>query len=72
MPNNGKTVLVTGANRGLGAAIASVFHDAGWHVIGTARNADALSPETVDTSHALDLSDPASMGALGSGLVASR
>ncbi len=61
MSRNGKTVLVTGANRGLGAAIASEFHDAGWHVIGTARNANALSSETVDMPLALDLSDPASL-----------
>lgn len=64
MSNNGRTVLITGANRGLGAAIASVFHDADWHVIGTARNVDALSPKTVVTSLALDLSDPTSLSAL--------
>lgn len=64
MPNAAKTLLVTGANRGLGAAIASVFHAAGWHVIGTARNADALSLDIVDTALALDLSDLASLSGL--------
>lgn len=30
-------------------------------MIGTARNADALSPETIDMPHVLDLSDPVSL-----------
>lgn len=64
MCTNVKTILVTGANRGLGAAIASVFHAAGWHVIGTARNSGTLSRDTIDTPYALDLSEAASLGAL--------
>lgn len=33
-----KNVLVTGANRGIGFAIASTFRDSGYHVIATARS----------------------------------
>jgi NAD(P)-dependent dehydrogenase (short-subunit alcohol dehydrogenase family) len=33
-----KTVLITGANRGLGLEFARQYADAGWKVIGTARN----------------------------------
>ncbi|MEO0701535.1 MAG: SDR family oxidoreductase [Pseudomonadota bacterium] len=47
--------LFTGANRGLGAAIASAFHEDGWHVIGTARR-----PETLDRNM-IDVSDPESV-----------
>lgn len=32
-----RTVLVTGANRGLGLELARQYAEAGWHVIGTAR-----------------------------------
>ena len=35
-----RTVLVTGANRGLGLEFARQYKDAGWHVIGTAREPD--------------------------------
>ena len=35
-----RTVLVTGANRGLGLEFARQYRDAGWQVIGTARNPD--------------------------------
>jgi len=58
-----KTILVTGANRGLGAAIASAFHAKGWRVIGTARRPERLDSAIIDEAHALDLSDPASMQA---------
>lgn len=64
MNKRAKTVFVTGANRGLGAAIAGVFHEAGWHVIGTARDASALSNANVDAAYALDLSDLGSLEAL--------
>lgn len=36
-----RTVLVTGANRGLGLEFARQYREAGWQVIGTARNPDA-------------------------------
>ena len=39
----GKTVLITGASRGIGAAAARVFADAGANVVLTARNGDAIA-----------------------------
>ncbi len=51
------TVLVTGANRGIGKALAEVYRKAGQEVLGTARSAGAsLLP--------LDVADPASVAAL--------
>jgi len=38
-----KTVLITGANRGLGLEFARQYAAAGWHVIGTARRPDVAS-----------------------------
>jgi NAD(P)-dependent dehydrogenase (short-subunit alcohol dehydrogenase family) len=37
-----KTVLITGASRGLGLAVARELAKRGWHLIITARNAEAL------------------------------
>lgn len=44
---SGKTVLVTGASRGIGRAIAMAFHSAGAHVIVCARPSDGL--KTLET-----------------------
>jgi NAD(P)-dependent dehydrogenase (short-subunit alcohol dehydrogenase family) len=44
------TVLITGANRGLGVEFARQYKEAGWHVIGTARN-----PEDAQELRALDV-----------------
>jgi NAD(P)-dependent dehydrogenase (short-subunit alcohol dehydrogenase family) len=38
-----RTLLVTGANRGLGLEFARQYHAAGWTVIGTAREPDAAT-----------------------------
>jgi len=43
---NGATAVVTGASRGLGAAIARAFADAGAHVVVCARDADPLAEMT--------------------------
>ena len=43
MDVNGKTVVVTGASRGIGAEIARVFAAAGAKVVVSARSADALA-----------------------------
>src|SRR5690349_17479579 len=36
-----RTVLVTGANRGIGLELARQYHEAGWMVIATARDPEA-------------------------------
>ena len=63
---SGKTVVVTGANRGLGLEFARQLHEAGANVIGTARR-----PEAADELNALgvrveqlDVTDPESVAAL--------
>ncbi len=43
MQATGKTVLITGASRGIGAAAARVFAQAGANVVLTARSAEALA-----------------------------
>ena len=57
------TVLITGANRGIGLALAKQYADAGWDVIGTARRpdaADALRALEVRVVQ-LDVTDQASV-----------
>jgi NAD(P)-dependent dehydrogenase (short-subunit alcohol dehydrogenase family) len=62
MDINGKTALVTGANRGLGRHLAAQLRDRGATVYAAARH-----PATVDlpgvTPIALDITDPASVAA---------
>ena len=60
------TVMITGANRGIGLELARKFRAEGHDVIATARDpgrADALK-ETGAEVHALDIADPASVTAL--------
>ena len=40
---NTRVAIVTGASRGIGAAIARALADAGCHVVAAARSRDALS-----------------------------
>ena len=60
--SDARTVLITGANRGIGLELARQYSAAGWHVIGTARKPEsaqeliALGAEVVQ----LDVTDPAS------------
>ncbi|KAA8609284.1 short-chain dehydrogenase [Salipiger aestuarii] len=53
-------ILVTGANRGIGAALCTELSTRGNTVTGTARNAPGLAP--------LDVTDPASISALARGI----
>ncbi|SIN63766.1 Short-chain dehydrogenase [Parasphingorhabdus marina DSM 22363] len=65
------TVLITGANRGIGLEMARQYADNGWEVIGTARQADAADElntiagaETME----LDVADEASVQKLAEAL----
>jgi short-subunit dehydrogenase len=64
---DGKRVLITGASRGIGEALAEKFTDAGATVALVARSKDTLQ-EVAErfggTAHAADLSDPAQVSGL--------
>jgi NAD(P)-dependent dehydrogenase (short-subunit alcohol dehydrogenase family) len=63
-----RTVLITGANRGLGLEFAKQYHAAGWTVIATAREpaaaADLKSLGSSVTIESLDVADAKSVDAL--------
>ncbi|MBT8054788.1 MAG: SDR family oxidoreductase [Xanthomonadales bacterium] len=64
------TVLITGANRGLGLEFARQYAAEGWKVIGTARKpkqADELTALSVEIAQ-LDVADQASIDALAKSL----
>lgn len=60
------TILITGANRGLGLALAELYQQSGWHVIATGRDVSQLT--AADEKFALDVGDSASRMALKSAL----
>lgn len=69
------TVLITGTNRGIGLEFVRQYAEAGWTVIGTARDParatelQALAAKHKDVSIAtLDVADPASIAALAARL----
>lgn len=61
-----RTVLITGANRGIGLEFARQYSMAGWTVIGTARHPDTAVElrELADQVLQLDVTDPASVDRL--------
>ena len=64
------TVLITGANRGLGLEFARQYAGDGWTVIATARDPDAAVDlrATGAEVHRLDVTDPAGIDALKAAL----
>ncbi|MFI5959134.1 SDR family NAD(P)-dependent oxidoreductase [Cryptosporangium sp. NPDC051539] len=60
------TVLIVGASRGLGHAMAAEFAGRGWNVIGTVRDATTRTPlHDLDvTVEELDINEPAQIAAL--------
>ena len=65
-----RTVLITGANRGIGLELARQYSTAGWQVVGTARNpakADELRSLDVRVMQ-LDVTDQQSVDALAHSL----
>jgi len=64
--NNGETVVITGANRGIGLSLAAKFKQQGYNVIATARKplkAKALNQLGVQVEQ-LDIADQTSVDAL--------
>jgi NADP-dependent 3-hydroxy acid dehydrogenase YdfG len=55
------SVLITGASKGIGHAIAAEFARRGHRVVATARNPDTLADLDVDQRLALDVTDPDSV-----------
>ncbi len=47
-----KTILLVGASRGLGAAMAGEFVEKGWHVIGTVRESGRTELHDLADAHA--------------------
>ena len=65
-----KTLLITGASTGLGAALARMARDAGWSVTATMR--DTSKAKDLDGCHvaAMDVTDPASVTACVDDMIA--
>ena len=59
-----KTVLITGANRGLGAATARALAERGYSVIVTARDLAKAQAVGAGVAEVLDVADPESIRAL--------
>ncbi len=72
MPSADPTILIAGASRGLGLALAAEFVARGWHVIGTVRGAGRTglhdladrNPGRVEIEP-LDIDEPGQIAALG-------
>jgi NAD(P)-dependent dehydrogenase (short-subunit alcohol dehydrogenase family) len=62
-PSPIRDVLIVGASRGLGRAIAEAYGDRGARVVGTVRTPDSEPPSGAETER-LDVTDPAQLAAL--------
>jgi NAD(P)-dependent dehydrogenase (short-subunit alcohol dehydrogenase family) len=75
MPTSNSNILIAGASRGLGLALAAEFLARDWHVIGTVRGADRTDLHDLADRHPnrveiepLDITDPALIAALATRL----
>ena len=75
MPSAGSTILIAGASRGLGLALAAEFLARDWHVIGTVRGAARTDLHDLADRHPgrveimdLDITDRAQIAALATRL----
>ena len=66
-----KTVIITGANRGLGKSLRLFFKELGWYVMATARNIDSLPNPENGMRLSLDLSDYESIQSMANTVKAS-
>nr|WP_245432777.1 SDR family oxidoreductase [Mesorhizobium loti] len=64
----GRTVLVTGAGRGLGRELARQYAASGWQVIACSRNLPASGLKSAVEFQPLDVADPASISGLAARL----
>ncbi|RUR30890.1 SDR family oxidoreductase [Vreelandella andesensis] len=63
------TVVITGANRGVGLALAEHYHQAGWRVIGVCReSSDALQAAAERVIEGIDVTQPESVASLANAL----
>ena len=63
------TVVITGANRGVGLALAEQYHQAGWRVIGACReSSEALQAAAERVIEGIDVTQPESVAALANAL----
>ncbi len=63
------TVVITGANRGVGLALSEQYHQAGWRVIGVCReSSDALQAAAERVIEGIDVTQPESVAALANAL----
>ncbi len=55
LPTTAKTIVITGASSGIGAATAGVFLEAGWNVVLLARRLDKLEEISANYNNALSI-----------------
>ena len=67
-----KTVMITGAGRGLGREFARQYAAEGWRVFACARDPKTVEAGANVSAHALDVTDAASVAALASALDGER